>query len=147
MIITKTPLRMSYVGGGSDLPSYYREFGGAVISTAISQYIYLLVKSRFDKGVRVSYSETENVSHRKKIGHSLVRNALDMLEIEDSIEIISSADIPSSGTGLGSSSSFSVGLINALLSFKGLTHPTEEIAELACAPEIVLCGSPIVNLV
>ena len=73
MIITKTPLRMSYVGGGSDLPSYYREFGGAVLSTAINKYIYIIIKSRFEEGIRISYSETENVTHRNNIKHPFLR--------------------------------------------------------------------------
>ena len=89
MIITKTPLRMSYVGGGSDISSYYREFGGAVISSAINQYVYVLVKPRFEKGFRLSYSKTENVTYREEIEHPLVKNALSMLDINESIEIVS----------------------------------------------------------
>lgn len=143
MIITRTPLRMSYVGGGSDLPSYYREFGGAVISTAINKYVYVLVKPRFEKGVRLSYSIVENVERACYLKHPIVRNALDILQINDNIEIVSMADIPSSGTGLGSSSSFTVGLLNALLAYKGQKRSTGEIAELACKLEIELCASPI----
>ena len=143
LIITKTPLRMSYVGGGSDLSSYYREFGGAVISTAINHYIYVLVKPRFENGIRLSYSKTENVSCREEIEHPLVRNALSMLEIDESIEIVSTADIPSTGTGLGSSSSFSVGLIRALSAFRGEVLSDRVCAELACKLEIELCESPI----
>lgn len=143
MIITKTPLRMSYVGGGSDLPSYYREFGGAVISTAINKYVYVLVKPRFEKGIRLSYSVTENVERACDLKHPIVRNALDILQINDDIEIVSTADIPSSGTGLGSSSSFAVGLLNALLAYKGQLRSTGEVAELACKLEIELCESPI----
>ena len=143
MIITKTPLRMSYVGGGSDLTSYYREFGGAVISTAINHYIYVLVKSRFEKGIRLSYSKTENVTCREEIEHPLVRNALSMFGIGESIEIVSTADIPSTGTGLGSSSSFSVGLIRALNAFRGEVRSDRACAELACKLEIELCESPI----
>ena len=118
MIITKTPLRMSFVGGGSDLPSYYREHGGAVLTTAIQKYVYLIVKSRFEKGYRGSYSKTEQTIFINDIKHPLVRGALRMLDIDEDLEIISAADIPSSGSGLGSSSSFSVGLINALLKYK-----------------------------
>ena len=143
MIITKTPLRMSYVGGGSDLSSYYREFGGAVISTAVNQYIYVLVKPRFEKGIRLSYSRTENVTCREEIEHPLVRNALSMFGISESIEIVSTADIPSTGTGLGSSSSFSVGLIRALNAFRGEVWSDRACAELACKLEIELCESPI----
>lgn len=145
MIITKTPLRMSYVGGGSDLESYYREFGGAVISTAVNQYIYILVKPRFEKGIRLSYSKTENVTSSEEIEHPIVRNALSMINIKDSVEIVSAADIPSTGTGLGSSSSFSVGLIHALSLFKGemFSDKARVYAELACKLEIELCKSPI----
>jgi len=143
MIITKTPFRMSYVGGGSDIASFYKEHGGAVISAAINHYVYVLVKERFEHGVRVSYSKTENVNSRKKIKHPLVKHALSMLDINQSIEIVSSADIPSSGTGLGSSSSFSVGLIQALSSFAKKPLTPKEYAELACKLEIDLCQSPI----
>lgn len=143
MIITKTPLRMSYVGGGSDLPSYYKKFGGAVISTSVKKYVYIIVKERFEKGVRISYSSTENVANYRDIKHPLVRHCLSMLNIEDNIEIVSISDIPSSGTGLGSSSSFSVGLIKALTAFKGKVISTAKCAELACKLEIELCGSPI----
>ena len=143
MIITKTPLRMSYVGGGSDLSSYYRKFGGAVISTTVNQYVYVLVKPRFEKGIRLSYSRTENVIRPEEIEHPLVRNALSMFEISENIEIVSTADIPSSGTGLGSSSAFSVGLIRALSAFKGEELSDKICAELACKLEIDLCKSPI----
>jgi len=143
MIISKTPLRMSYVGGGSDMPSYYQEHGGAVISSAIDKYVYVMVKERFEKGVRVSYSKTENVENRKQIEHPLVRNSLLMLGINQSVEIISAADIPSTGTGLGSSGSFSVGLIQALLFFLKKELSAEKYAQLACKLEIELCKSPI----
>lgn len=143
MIITKTPLRMSYVGGGSDMPSFYREHGGAVISSAINVFVYILVKKRFEKGFRVSYSKTENVIQASDIEHPIVRNAIELISVEDDIEIISVADIPSSGTGLGSSSSFSVGLINALSNFKNIHTDREGLAQSACRLEIDLCGSPI----
>lgn len=143
LIITKTPLRMSYVGGGSDLPSYYRRFGGAVISTAINQYICVLVKPRFEPGIRLSYSKTENVISADDIEHPLVKQALALTNIDDHIEIVSTADIPSTGTGLGSSSSFSVGLLKALNVFKGKRLSEEECASLACRLEIELCESPI----
>jgi len=143
MIISKTPLRMSYVGGGSDMSSFYSNSEGAVISSSINKYVYVVVKNRFEKGIRLSYSKTENVSNIQHIEHPLVRNALELLDIKDDIEIISMADIPSSGTGLGSSSSFSVGLIKALLAFKGKTISTSNLAETACKLEIDLCKSPI----
>jgi D-glycero-alpha-D-manno-heptose-7-phosphate kinase len=143
MIITKTPLRMSYVGGGSDLPNYYRNYGGAVISSSVNKFIYVIVKPRFEKGIRLSYSKTENVRNRSEIEHPLVRNAMTLLEIDDDIEIVSTADIPSSGTGMGSSSSFSVGLLKALSAYKGIALSDLKIAEMACHLEIDLCGNPI----
>lgn len=143
MIVCKAPLRMSFVGGGSDLPSFYRTSEGAVLSSAINKFVYVAVKNRFEPGIRVSYSATENVSRVDDIEHPLVRNALKMLRLNRDLEIISMADIPSSGTGLGSSSSFSVALIKALLAYQGRLVTTSELAELACQLEIDLCKSPI----
>src|SRR5919198_921750 len=109
MIISKTPLRMSFVGGGTDLPVFYRRYGGAVISTAIDKFVYITVNKKFDNRIRISYSKTEEVSSVSKIKHPLVREALKLLEIPGGIEISSIADIPAKGTGLGSSSSFTIG--------------------------------------
>src|SRR3954453_5415600 len=113
MIISRTPLRMSFVGGGSDMPSYYRRHGGAVLSTAIDKYIYVNINRKFDRGIRVAYSKTEEVENVDQIEHRLVRAAFDLLGISGGVEITTIADIPSRGTGLGSSSSFTVGLLNA----------------------------------
>ena len=143
MFFSKTPLRISFVGGGSDLPAYYSRFGGAVLSTAINKYVYVGVNKKFDKGIRISYSKTENVHTIKEIEHNYIRNALNFLSINDDIEIVSIADVPSNGCGLGSSSSFSVGLLNVLNSYKGKSIKKEEIAEMACHLEINLCASPI----
>ena len=143
MIVTKTPLRMSFVGGGSDLPSFYKEHGGAVISSTIDSYVYLIIKKRFEEGIRVSYSKTENVNSLESIEHPLVRNALKLNNIRQNLEIISVADIPSSGTGLGSSSSFSVGLIKGLNILKNIKINKSDLAETACKLEIDICKSPI----
>lgn len=143
MIVSKTPLRMSFVGGGSDLPSFYRKSEGAVLSSTINKFVYVAVKDRFEAGIRVSYSKTEDAANISEIEHPLVRNALKMLEINRDLEIVSMADIPSSGTGLGSSSSFSVGLIKALLAHHGKSISTSKLAEMACNLEIDLCESPI----
>ena len=143
MIISKAPLRVSYVGGGSDLPSFYREHGGAVISSAIDKYVYVMVKDRFESGIRLSYSVTENVDTRREIEHPLVRNCLEMLEVDRDIELVSMADIPSSGSGLGSSSSFSVAMIHALTTYKGQALSTRRLAESACHLEIEKCLNPI----
>lgn len=143
MIVTRTPLRMSFVGGGSDLPSFYKEHGGAVISSTIDSYVYLIIKKRFEEGIRVSYSKTENVSSLESIEHPLVRNALKLKDIRQNLEIISVADIPSSGTGLGSSSSFSVGLIKGLNILENIKINKSDLAETACKLEIDICKSPI----
>src|ERR1700679_247550 len=108
MIISRTPLRVSFVGGGSDLPSFYREFGGAVVSTAIDKYVYVTVNQKFDNAIRVSYSKTEEVTCVDQIEHKIVRETLKLLKIPGGLEITSIADIPSKGTGLGSSSAFTV---------------------------------------
>ena len=101
MIITQTPLRISFARGGSDLPSFYRRFGGAVVSTAIDKYVYINVNKKFDNGIRIAYSRTEEVSSVDEIDHRIVRTTLKKLGLTGGIEITSIADIPSSGTGLG----------------------------------------------
>lgn len=143
MIVSRTPLRMSFVGGGSDLPDYYRRHGGAVLSTAIDQYIYVNVNRKFDHGIRVAYSKTEQVAHVAEVEHRLVRAVLEMLDIQGGIEITTIADIPAHGTGLGSSSSFTVGLIHALRSYLALPADAAELARASCEVEIERCGEPI----
>lgn len=143
MIITRTPLRISFAGGGSDLPSYYRQFGGVVLSTAINKYIYINVNPKFDSGIRIAYSKTELVSNVSEIEHPLVKASMDLLEIGGGIEITSIADIPSQGTGLGSSSSFTVGLLHALNAFKGKYVSSEQLAKDSCKIEIDICEEPI----
>ena len=143
MIISRTPLRMSFAGGGSDLPSYYQEFGGAVLSTAINKYVYVNVNRKFDDGIRVGYSKNEEVSKVNQIEHPLVRNSLEYLKIPGGIEITTIADIPSNGTGLGSSSTFTVGLLNALNAYLGNAASPEQLAKDACHVEIGLCAEPI----
>jgi D-glycero-alpha-D-manno-heptose-7-phosphate kinase len=143
MIISRTPLRMSFVGGGSDLPAFYRRHGGAVVSTAIDKYVYVNVNKKFDDGIRLSYSKTEEVTSVGQIEHRLVRAALDHQQISGGIEITTIADIPSKGTGLGSSSSFTVGLLHALNAFKGRYVSREQLGEDSCHIEIDVCGEPI----
>jgi D-glycero-alpha-D-manno-heptose-7-phosphate kinase len=143
MIISKTPLRMSFVGGGSDLPVFYRKYGGAVVSTAINKFVYVTVNQKFDDRIRLSYSKTEDAKSAEKIKHPLVREALQMLGIRGGVEITSIADIPAKGTGLGSSSSFTVGLLNALHAFANRYAPAEKLAEESCTIEIERCGEPI----
>ncbi len=143
MIISRTPLRMSFVGGGSDLPSFYRDNGGAVVSTAIDKYVYVNVNKKFDNGIRVAYSKTEEVEEVGQIGHQIVRAALQFLKIDGGIEITTIADIPSRGTGLGSSSTFTVGLLHVLNAFKGQYVSSEQLGRESSHIEIDLCGEPI----
>jgi len=143
VIVSKTPLRMSFVGGGSDLPAYYHLDEGTVLSTSINKYMYVSVNKKFDGDIRLSYSLTEDVNDVEKIKHPIVRNTLKMLEISGGIEIASMADIPSKGSGLGSSSSYTVGLLNALYAFKNKSISQNDLGKLASHIEINLCGEPI----
>jgi D-glycero-alpha-D-manno-heptose-7-phosphate kinase len=143
LIVSQTPLRMSFVGGGSDLPSFYRQYGGAVVSTAIDKYVYVTVNPKFDNHIRVSYSKTEEVESVDQIEHKLVRESLRKLDIHGGIEITSVADIPSRGTGLGSSSSFAVGLLHALHAFRQEYVSADQLAVESCTVEIDLCGEKI----
>lgn len=143
MIISRTPLRMSFVGGGSDLPAFYREHTGAVLSTAINKYVYVTINKKFDDGIRVAYSKNEDVDNVDKIEHPLVRATLKHMRIVGSIEITTIADVPSRGTGLGSSSSFAVGLINALTAYQGGHASSDSLGRDSCHVEIDLCGEPI----
>jgi D-glycero-alpha-D-manno-heptose-7-phosphate kinase len=143
MIVSKTPLRMSFVGGGSDLNSFYKEELGAVLSTSIDKYIYVAINKKFDGKIRVSYSKTEEVDEVSLVEHPLVREALAMLGITGGVEIASMADIPSRGSGLGSSSSFTVGLLNSLYAFKNQYISKETLAKQACEIEIERCREPI----
>jgi D-glycero-alpha-D-manno-heptose-7-phosphate kinase len=125
------------------LPSYYRRNGGAVLSAAIDQSVYVTVSRKFDNALRVSYSRTEEVTHASEIEHPLVRESLSLLGIEGGIEITSVADIPARGTGLGSSSSFTVGLLNSLHAYCGCHATAASLAQESCQIEIERCGEPI----
>ncbi|MCL5019162.1 MAG: GHMP kinase [Patescibacteria group bacterium] len=143
MIITQTPLRISFAGGGTDFHDYYRKNGGCVLSSAIDKYVYVIVKERFDNNIRVGYSKTEMVDDVDQIEHELVRECLRKTGIGKGIEISTMADIPSEGSGLGSSSTVTVGLLNALYAYKGEMKPTEILAQEACEIEIDILGKPI----
>lgn len=143
MIISRTPLRVSFAGGGSDLKAFYKHKPGAVTSTAIDKYVYITVNKRFDNQIRVGYSRTEIVESVDDIQHDLVREALRLVKVDGGIEITSIADIPSRGTGLGSSSSFTVGLLNALHAYNGEFSSAKTLAEQACKIEIEQVGEPI----
>ena len=143
MIVSKTPFRMSFVGGGSDVPAFYREETGAVLSTSIDKYMYIAVNRKFDERLRISYSRTEEVETPQQVAHPLVRHALEVAGIDGGIEITSMADIPSRGTGLGSSSAYTVGLLNALFAYRNEYASKERLAHLACDIEICRCQEPI----
>jgi len=143
MIISQTPLRMSFVGGGSDLPAFYRQFGGAVLSTAIDKYVYVSINRKFDGGIRLAYSRTEEVESLADVQHELVKAAFEMLNLQGGVEITTTADIPSRGTGLGSSSSFTVGLLNVISAYQGRHVSAGELGQRSCEVEIERCGQPI----
>ena len=134
---------MSFVGGGSDMSVYYQTDDGAVLSSTINKYIFVTVNRKFDSGIRLSYSKTEEVANAASVEHRLVRAALNRLDIDGGVEITTIADIPSSGTGLGSSSSFTIGLLNALNAFVGKHVGREYLAAESCDIEIKVCGEPI----
>ncbi len=142
MIITRTPFRISFAGGGSDLSSYYRTEGGAVLSTTIDKYMYLVIHPHFDRRkIQLKYAKTELVEHISEIKHPIFREVLAMYGLKG-VDVNSIADIPS-GTGMGSSSSFTVGLLYAVRAFCGRPSDPETLASLACHVEIDLVGSPI----
>ena len=142
MIISRTPFRVSFAGGGSDLPSFYRKSTGAVLSTSIDKYMYITIHPWFERGKTVlKYSKTEVVEAIEDIKHPIFREVLKMYNVHG-VDLSSIADIPS-GTGLGSSSSFTVGLINAVRAYLGKASSGEKLGELACDVEINRVGSPI----
>jgi len=143
MIITRTPLRVSLVGGGSDLPAFYLEEPGAVVTTAIRKYIYITVNRKFDSSIRASYSVTEMVDSVEEVKHELIRESLRKLRLDGGIEITSISDIPSQGTGLGSSSSYTVGLLKALYAHCNQHVGAERLAREACEIEIDSLQKPI----
>lgn len=134
---------MSFVGGGSDLPAFYRRNGGAVLSTAIDKYVYVSVNRKFDGGIRLAYSQTEEVVSLEQIQHRLFRAVFERLGVDGGVEVTTTADIPSRGTGLGSSSSFTVGLLQAMTAYLGRHASAETLATEACAIEIDRCREPI----
>ncbi|MBW1696684.1 MAG: GHMP kinase [Deltaproteobacteria bacterium] len=143
MVIVKTPLRISFVGGGSDMKNYYSRKTGSVVSTTIDKYVYAIVKERFDELIYVNYSKKECVDHIDKIRHDLVREAMKMTGITKGIEITTLADIPSMGSGLGSSSSITVALLHALYTYQNVLITAEQLAADACRIEIDILGKPI----
>ena len=143
MIISQTPLRVSFAGGGTDFHRYYREHEGAVVSSAIDKYVYVVVVPRFDELIIVNYTKKETVENVRDLKHELVREALLRTGVENGVEITTLADVPSEGSGLGSSSTVTVGLLHALYAYKGKLATAEQLAREACEIEIDICGKPI----
>ena len=143
MIVTQTPLRISFAGGGTDFPEFYRQEPGAVLSAAIDKFVYVVVKARFDRRIRVAYSRTETVEDPAEIEHDLVREAVRMAGLAGGFEVCTLADIPAEGSGLGSSASLTVGLLNAFHAFAGRPQSAEVVSRQACQIEIDILGRPI----
>ena len=144
MLISRTPLRISLVGGGTDMPSFYEKFPGACLSFAINKYIYVLVNKKFDNRFRISYSKTENVDEIDNIEHCLIRETLRSANVKEGLEVVTVADIPGSGTGLGSSSALVVGLLNCLEKTKDNERITPYwLAETAFEIEMNACHKPV----
>jgi D-glycero-alpha-D-manno-heptose-7-phosphate kinase len=143
VVISRTPLRVSFVGGGSDLDSFARRHGGAVVSTTIDKYIYVVVTERFEDNIRVSYTRTEIVDSVGKLKHDLVREALRLAGLPRKVEIVTIADVPAQGTGLGSSSAVTVGVLNALYAYQGILKAPAELAAEASYIEIDVLKKPI----
>ncbi|HSM57668.1 MAG TPA: hypothetical protein VK879_16060 [Candidatus Sulfomarinibacteraceae bacterium] len=143
MIIVQTPLRVSFFGGGTDFPGFFREHGGCVLSTAIDKFIFVTIKRRFDNKVRVGYTKTEMVDRLDDIQHELIREALRRAGMTSGVEVTTMGDIPSAGSGLGSSSTVTVGALHATYSYLGQLVDAESLARQACEIEIDTLGKPI----
>ena len=143
MIITQTPLRISFLGGGTDFREFFLQEGGWVVSSAIDKYIFVIINERFDDKIRVGYTRTELVDHIDQLQHELVRECLRKTGITKRLEITTIGDIPSAGSGLGSSSTVTVGLLNAMYTYLGTPKEPETLAREACEIEIDVLGRPI----
>lgn len=142
MIISKTPFRISFVGGGTDNLKN-QSFQGNVISTTINKFIYVGVNKKFDNQIRFSYSKTENVANTNKLKHLMLKEVLKYFKIKNGVEIVSLADIPSSGSGLGSSSAFLVGAINSFSKYLNIQMLPKQLAKIACDIEINKLKKPV----
>ena len=142
MIISQTPYRVSFAGGGTDLPAFYRQEYGAVLSMAIDKHMYVTVSPRFESSTRVAYTKVEIVDAVAQLQHELVREALSMTDLGRHLEITTVGDVPS-GTGMGSSSSLTVGVLLALHAYKGHIVSAKNVAEQACRIELDALGKPI----
>lgn len=142
MIIVQTPLRVSLFGGGTDFPTFFREEGGCVLSATIDKYIFVIIKKRFDSKLRVGYTRTEMVDALDEIQHELIREAMRKTGINEGVEVTTMGDIPSA-SGLGSSSTVTVGSLHAMYTYLGEIVPVERLAREACEIEIDILGKPI----
>ncbi len=142
MIVSRAPVRLSMGGGGTDLASYYEKFGGFLMAATINKHVYITVNKRFYESIRLSYSKTEIVDRIDQVEHPIFREALKLAHIEKQVEIISVADVPAQ-CGLGTSSSFTVALLNGLHTYKKQLLSLEKLAEAACHLEIDLLKQPI----
>lgn len=143
MVIVKTPLRLSFVGGGSDIREFYQQKTGKVVCTAIDKFVYAIVNARFDDLIYINYSKKECVGSVDEIRHDLVREAMRITGVDRGVEITTLADVPSTGSGLGSSSSITVALLHALYAFRNTLVTAEQLAQDACRIEIDILGKPI----
>src|SRR5688572_2035592 len=143
MIIVQTPLRISLFGGGTDFHAFFMEEGGCVLSSAIDKYIFVTIKQRFDSKLRIGYTQTEMVDEIDEIHHELIRESLRLAGIDRGVEITTMGDIPSEGSGLGSSSTVTVGALHAMYAYLGETVPAEKLAREACLVEIEILKKPI----
>ena len=143
MIIVQTPLRVSFFGGGTDFPSFFMEEGGCVLSSAIDKFIFVTVKERFDKKLRIGYTQTEMVDSVDEIHHDLIRESLRLTGIENGVEVTTMGDIPSEGSGLGSSSTVTVGSLHAMYAYTGEIVSAERLAREACGIEVDTLKKPI----
>jgi D-glycero-alpha-D-manno-heptose-7-phosphate kinase len=143
MIIIQSPLRVSLFGGGTDFPSYFREHGGCVLTSAIDKYIFVTIKKRFDNKLRIGYTQTEMVDSIDEIKHELIREALRKTGITKGVEVTTMGDIPDQGSGLGSSSTVTIGALHAMYTFKRKSILTEQLAQEACEIEREILRKPI----
>ncbi|MBM3790103.1 MAG: GHMP kinase [Acidobacteria bacterium] len=143
MIITQTPIRISFLGGGTDFRQFFLQEEGWVVSSAIDRYIFVVIKKRFDRKIRVGYTRTELVDSVDELQHELVREALRKTGIREGVEITTMGDIPAAGSGMGSSSTVTVGLLNAMYHYLGEVKEAETLAREACEIEIDVLKKPI----
>lgn len=143
MIVTQTPIRISFLGGGTDFRQFFTQEEGWVVSSAIDRYIFVIIKQRFDRKIRVGYTRTELVDSIDELQHELVREALRKTGIDRGVELSTMGDIPAAGSGMGSSSTVTVGLLNAMYHYLGSPKEPETLAREACEIEIDVLGKPI----